>query len=101
MNQSTTGSMSALMANAQAPAPPHRAPLQPRRPWVTMHGDTGSVTINLREVMRGELFAASRDRRRIIAAWIKARDAEGEVANIAQPDVPVGTRLGPRMKAKR
>jgi hypothetical protein len=66
-----------------------------------MHGDTGSVTINLREVMRGELFAASRDRRRIISEWIKARDAEGEVGKIAGPDVPPGTRIGPRMKAKR
>jgi hypothetical protein len=51
--------------------------------------------------MRGELFAASPDRKRIIAEWLKARDAEGEVSNIAAPDVPVGTRLGPRMKAKR
>jgi len=66
-----------------------------------MHGDTGSVTINLREVMRGELFAASRDRRRIIAEWVKARDAEGEVGKIAAPDVPPGTRVGPRMKARR
>jgi hypothetical protein len=66
-----------------------------------MHGGTGAVTINLREVMRGELFAASRDRRRIISEWIKARDAEGEVSNIGAPDVPTGTRIGPRMKAKR
>jgi hypothetical protein len=66
-----------------------------------MHSDTGSVTINLREIMRGELYAASRDRKRIIAEWIKARDVEGEVSKIAAPDVPVGTRLGPRMKAKR
>jgi len=36
-------------------------------PWVTMRGDTGSVTINLREVMRGELFAASPGRKRIIS----------------------------------
>jgi len=64
-------------------------------------GDTGSVTINLREVMRGALFAASRDRRRIISEWIKARDAEGEVSKIAAPDMPIGVRLGPRMKAKR
>jgi hypothetical protein len=49
-------------------------------------GDTGSVTINLREVMRGALFAASRDRRRIISEWIKARDAKGEVSKIAGPD---------------
>ena len=73
----------------------------PDGPWITMHGDTGSVTINLREVMRGELFAASRDRRRIISEWIKARDAEGEVGKIAGPDAPPGTRIGPRMKAKR
>jgi hypothetical protein len=53
-----------------------------------MHGDTGSVSLNLREVMRGEMFAASRDRRRIISEWIRARDAEGEVSNIAGPDVP-------------
>jgi hypothetical protein len=66
-----------------------------------MHGETGSVTINLREVMRGELFAASPGRKRIIAEWLRARDAEGEVSTIAAPDVPVGTRLGPRMKAKR
>jgi hypothetical protein len=51
--------------------------------------------------MRGELFAANRDRRRIIAEWIKARDAEGEVSKIAGPDAPPGTRIGPRMKAKR
>jgi hypothetical protein len=38
-----------------------------------MHGDTGSVTINLREVMRGELFAASPGRKRIISEWLKAR----------------------------
>jgi hypothetical protein len=43
-------------------------------PWITMHGNTGAVTINLREVMRGELFAASRDRKRIISEWLKARD---------------------------
>ena len=73
----------------------------PDGPWITMHGDTGSVTINLREVMRGELFAASRDRRRIISEWLKARDAEGEVSKIAAPDVPPGTRIGPRMRAKR
>jgi hypothetical protein len=66
-----------------------------------MHGDSGSVTINLREVMRGELFAANPARKRIIADWLKARDAEGEVAKIAAPDVPPGTRIGPRMKAKR
>jgi hypothetical protein len=48
-----------------------------------MTGDTGSVTINLGEVMRGELFAACAGRKRIIAEWIKARDAEGEVSNIA------------------
>jgi hypothetical protein len=47
------------------------------------------------------LFAASRDWRRIISQCIKARDAEGEVAKIAAPDVPLGTCLGPRMKAKR
>jgi hypothetical protein len=66
-----------------------------------MHGDTDSVTINLREVMRDEMFTASPSRKRIIAEWIKARDVEGEVAKIAAPDVPAGTRLGPRMKAKR
>jgi hypothetical protein len=69
--------------------------------WITMHGDTGSVTINLREVMRGEMFAASPGRKRIISEWLKARDAEGEVSKIAAPDVPAGMRLGPRMKAKR
>jgi hypothetical protein len=65
-------------------------------PWITMHGDTGSVTINLREVMRGELFAANPYRKRILAEWLRARDAEGEVGKIATPDVPPGTRLGPR-----
>ena len=84
------------------PTRPHTSlTCSPDGPWVTMHGDTGSITINLREVMRGALFAASRDRKRIIAEWIKARDAEGEVSNIAAPDVPPGTRLGPKMKAKR
>jgi hypothetical protein len=66
-----------------------------------MHGDTGSATINLHEIMRSELFAASPDRKRFISQWIKARDAEGKVTKIAAPDVPVGTRLGPRMRAKR
>lgn len=65
-----------------------------------MHGETGSVTINLREVMRGELYAASPDRKRIISQWLKARDAEGDVGKVAAPDVPPGTRVRPRMKAK-
>ena len=49
----------------------------PDGPWITMHGDTGSVTINLREVMRGELFAANRDWRRIISEWIKGPRRRG------------------------
>jgi hypothetical protein len=39
----------------------------PDGPWITMNGKTESVTINLREVMRGELFAANPSRKRIIA----------------------------------
>jgi hypothetical protein len=50
--------------------------------------------------VRGELYAASTNRKRIIGQWIKARDAEGEVAKIAVPEVPVWTRLGPRMRQK-
>jgi hypothetical protein len=45
----------------------------PDGPWITMTGDTGSVTINLREVMRGELYAANPDRKRIISQWLRAR----------------------------
>jgi hypothetical protein len=56
----------------------------------------------LREFIR-DLMPAERysDRRMIMSDWLKARDAEGEVAKIAAPDVPPGTRIGPRMKAKR
>ena len=80
------------MGDAQTP--PTSLQGSPDGPWVTTSGDTGSVTINLGGVMRGELYAASPDRRRIISEWMKARDAEGEVAKIAAPDVPPGTRLG-------
>jgi hypothetical protein len=35
------------------------------------------VTFNLREVVRGELFAAPPDRKRILAQWLRRAD-EGE-----------------------
>ena len=40
------------------------------------------------------------DRKRLLAEWLKARDAEGETAKIVPPDERLGTRLGPRPKAK-
>ena len=70
-------------------------------PWLTLHGDTGSVTFNLREMIREQLFAARPDRKRLLAQWLKARDAEGETAKIVPPDEPLGHRLGPRLRARR
>jgi hypothetical protein len=72
----------------------------PDGPWITIHGETGSLTVNFREVMRGEMFAASPSRKRIIGEWIKARDAEGTTANANPPDAPIGVKLGPRAKAR-
>jgi hypothetical protein len=74
----------------------------PDGPWITIRGKEASLTFSLREFIR-DLMPAERysDRRMIMSDWLKARDAEGEVTNIAAPDVPPGTRIGPRMKAKR
>jgi hypothetical protein len=71
-------------------------------PWISIRGKESALTFSLREFIR-DLMPAEQysDRRRVMSEWLKARDAEGEVAKIAAPDVPAGTRLGPRMKAKR
>jgi hypothetical protein len=72
----------------------------PDGPWITIRGKEASLTFSLREFIR-DLMPAERysDRRMIMSDWLKARDlkardAEGEVAKIAAPDVPPGTRLG-------
>ena len=74
----------------------------PDGPWLTLQAKNASVTFNLRELVRDLMPAqSSPGRRRLLAEWLRDRDAEGEVAKIAPPDVPVGVKLGPRMKARR
>ena len=74
----------------------------PDGPWTTIHAGARCLTFSLREMVRGLMPAEiSHNRRRTMTQWLKARDTEGAVAKIAAPDVLSGTRLGPRMKAKR
>ena len=68
-------------------------------PWITLHGEQSSLTFNLRELVRG-LMPAERyaHRRRVMAEWVKARDAEGKGEPVKVPPGKVGERLGPLRK---
>jgi hypothetical protein len=67
----------------------------------TLRDADDELALNLREVIRELMPAQPKRQRQIMARWLPARDAEGKIAKITVPDVPPGTRIGPRMKAKR
>jgi len=49
----------------------------PDGPWLTLRSGANSLTLNLREIIRGEMFAAgSSGMKRTMAGWLKERDAE-------------------------
>jgi hypothetical protein len=73
----------------------------PDGPWITLQGKNASLTFNLRELIRDMMPAQSvAGKRHLMAEWLRDRDAEGD-AKISPPDVPIGVKLGPRMKGRR
>jgi len=68
-------------------------------PWITLHGEQSILTFNLRELVRGLMPAEHyAHRRRVMAEWVKARDAEGKGEPVKVPPGKVGERLGPLRK---
>jgi hypothetical protein len=70
-------------------------------PWIILNTAIGGTGFNLRLLIRDLMAAQPASRKRVMARWVKDRDAEGETAKISPSDVPIGVKLGPRMKARR
>jgi hypothetical protein len=65
-------------------------------PWITLRSHGGSLTFSLRHLVR-ELMPAesSSSRRRIMAEWLKAREAEIRQELIDPQDIELGERRAP------
>jgi hypothetical protein len=78
--------------------------LSPDGPWLTIRDGDVSLTLNLREIIRGQMFAAGpTSMKRTMAAWLKARDAEGKPEAVQDPPpenerkpIPASRRIPPR-----
>jgi hypothetical protein len=75
----------------------------PDGPWITLHAGHRHLTFNLRYLIRELMPAQHADRRRTMAHWLQAREAEqrGEPAlpppkaNARKP-IPASRRIPPR-----
>ena len=69
----------------------------PDGPWLTLRHGEHSLTLNLREIIRGEMFAAgSSGMKRTMAGWLKDRDAEGKQEPFGEPPTKNERRAAPK-----
>jgi hypothetical protein len=60
----------------------------PDGPWIMINSNIGALTFSFHEVLCNQTYAETGSDKGIIAAWVRARDAEGKPAPVKEPSKP-------------